>query len=162
LNFFFISGMQPGANRGRPAHRGAHKGIPAPVQSHRPIRVGQRGPTVASAIRRTRFKLIPGLIATQKKIKTQFEQTIASATETPDPLVLIHPQTSDSKELSRSSKKGKKPTWLYLMDSSFFCVRSYNHVPGERKACLRCLTGRWDNLIAHRCKPFPSTRSKPI
>ena len=127
-------------------------------QSSTAVRFGfgpKGGPTVASAIRRMRFKLIPGLIAAQKKIKTQFEQTIASATETPDPLVLIHPQSIGFERTLQIIQKREKPTWLYLMDSSFFCVRSYNHVPGERKACLRCLTGRWDNMIAHRCKPFP-------
>jgi hypothetical protein len=47
------------------------------------------------------------------------------------------------------------PTWLYLMDSSFFCLKSYNHIDGEHSACTRCLGGRWQWAASLGCRPWP-------
>ena len=156
-----ISGIQPGATGvGRLVEelRRQSKQRSAPV-----VRFGfgpYGGLKAISAVRRMRFKLIPRILATQRKIKIQFEQTITEATDAPDPLVLIHPQSIGLARTLQIIRKREKPPWLYLMDSSFFCLRSYNHVPGEKQACLRCLTGKWDNSAAFRCKPFPNQSIK--
>jgi len=75
--------------------------------------------------------------------------------ETDEPLVLIHLQTLGYNWCKRVVEKRSGPTWVYLMDSSFFCIRSYNHIPEERKACLRCLGGDWRHSKELNCPHFP-------
>lgn len=74
-------------------------------------------------------------------------------------VVLVHPQTIGFRRCIELIEARSRPTYLYLMDNSFFCVRSYNYIPGERSACLRCLGGNWSQSSANNCKPFP--RSDP-
>ena len=45
---------------------------------------------------------------------------------------------------------------MYLLDSSFFCIRSYNFVDGERKPCTRCVGGGFEAAEANNCNPFPT------
>ncbi len=70
-------------------------------------------------------------------------------------VLLIHPQTLGFQWCLNFIKKSKRPVWLFLADSSFFCVRSYNYIPGEKTACTRCLGGNFDNVETNKCKPFP-------
>lgn len=70
-------------------------------------------------------------------------------------LTLIHPQTLGFKTVLRLLSARSTPAELLLMDSSFFCVRSYNYLPGERGPCLRCLGGRTEEGRALGCTPFP-------
>ena len=42
------------------------------------------------------------------------------------------------------------------MDCGFFCLRSYNHLPGENKPCFKCLGGKWEEAAMYNCKPFPT------
>jgi hypothetical protein len=67
----------------------------------------------------------------------------------------VHPQTIGFRTVLRLLAARSKGTELLLMDSSFFCVKSYNHVPGERGPCLRCLGGRTEEGRALGCRPFP-------
>lgn len=71
------------------------------------------------------------------------------------PVVLIHPQSLGFGWCLRFIEKSHNPVWIYLMDSSFFCVRSYNYIPDEDSACIRCLGGHFDNQITHSCRPEP-------
>jgi hypothetical protein len=71
------------------------------------------------------------------------------------PLVLIQPQTLGIAWCEKLLERRRLPTWLYLMDSSFFCVRSYNHIDGEHAACTRCIGGRWQWAAQLGCGPWP-------
>ena len=72
-----------------------------------------------------------------------------------DPLLLIQPQTLGVNWCEKLLASRRLPTWLYLMDSSFFCVKSYNHIAGEHSACTRCLGGRWQWAANLGCQPWP-------
>jgi hypothetical protein len=72
-----------------------------------------------------------------------------------DPLVLIQPQTLGVGWCEKLIASRRLPVWLYLMDSSFFCVKSYNHIAGEHSACTRCLGGRWQWAASLGCQPWP-------
>lgn len=72
-----------------------------------------------------------------------------------EPLVLIQPQTLGVSWCEKLIASRRLPVWLYLMDSSFFCLRSYNHIEGEHSACTRCLGGRWQWAASLGCQPWP-------
>jgi hypothetical protein len=72
-----------------------------------------------------------------------------------DPLVLIQPQTLGVGWCDKLIASRRLPVWLYLMDSSFFCLMSYNHIAGEHSACTRCLGGRWQWAASLGCQPWP-------
>lgn len=72
-------------------------------------------------------------------------------------IVFLHPQTAGYwiffylTFLNRVS--------LYVMDNSFFCIRSYNTHPLNRGECLECLS----NISPHPlCAPFPEKIPKKI
>ncbi len=69
--------------------------------------------------------------------------------------VLIHHQTLGAKWCMEFIERRRHPTWLCLMDSGFFCLRSYNYIPGEEGSCLRCVGGEFGNAEKYSCKPFP-------
>ena len=70
-------------------------------------------------------------------------------------VVLIHFQEIGSRWCAFFLKYRKKHTWIYILDASFFCVRSYNHLPGEIGECLRCIGGEFEMGKRNGCKPFP-------
>lgn len=70
-------------------------------------------------------------------------------------LVFIHPSSYGYRRFLALVERRERPTWLYVMDGSWFCVRSYNHVDGERGACVRCLGGDFDAAARMGCRPFP-------
>jgi hypothetical protein len=72
-----------------------------------------------------------------------------------EPLVLIQPQTLGVSWCEKLIASRRLPVWLYLMDSSFFCLKSYNHIEGEHSACTRCLGGRWQWAASLGCRPWP-------
>ena len=76
-------------------------------------------------------------------------------------VVLIHPQMLGSNWCRRLIETRRHPTWLYLMDSGYFCARSYNHVAGEHGSCLRCLGGDWANASQFGCHKRPPTKVLP-
>jgi hypothetical protein len=41
------------------------------------------------------------------------------------------------------------------MDNSFFCIRSYNFIPGSDFPCLECLKFGAERANFHECLPFP-------
>ncbi len=81
---------------------------------------------------------------------------------TDEPVLLIHLQTLGYSWCRRFMEKRTGPTWLYLMDCGYFCVRSYNHIPGEQGACLRCLGGQWQHAKEHNCPPIPFTNFRAL
>ena len=70
-------------------------------------------------------------------------------------ILLIHPQTLGFKWCTNLIQKSKDPVWLFLADSSFFCIRSYNYIPGENEPCTRCLGGNFKSFKKNNCKPYP-------
>lgn len=76
-------------------------------------------------------------------------------------VVLVSPPTLGLKWCKDFISKRKKVTWIYVIDAGFFCIRSANHVPGENRACLRCLGGRWHHSEKYNCKPFPGKHKGP-
>lgn len=72
-----------------------------------------------------------------------------------DHLVLIHFQEIGSRYCGLLIEGRTERVWVYVLDASFFCVRSYNHLPGEKTECLRCCGGEFKNAITNNCDPFP-------
>lgn len=71
-------------------------------------------------------------------------------------LLIMHPQTLGFKLTSRLISKWKSgKVYFYVLDSSYFCVRSYNYVPDEGTPCTRCLGGDFAQRDQQQCKPFP-------
>lgn len=66
-------------------------------------------------------------------------------------VIYIHPQITGFDLLFRILRKNR--VFIYLMDNSFFCIRSYNFHPTRRKECLDCL-GLIENADV-ACTPFP-------
>ena len=51
-------------------------------------------------------------------------------------ILLLHPQTIGFKLFFKINKRNK--IYYYIMDNSFFCVRSYNVHPVLGNECLQC------------------------
>ncbi|WP_188261108.1 glycosyltransferase [Azospirillum tabaci] len=71
------------------------------------------------------------------------------------PVLLFHPQLIGFARTLSVIERSARPPLLYLLDSSFFCVRSYNHRTGETGACTACLGGATEWAEANGCLPFP-------
>lgn len=71
------------------------------------------------------------------------------------PLLILHPQNLGYKLAWKLLSNRKSPASLFMLDSSFFCVASYNHLFGSHSACLLCCSK--DASVGKRqgCKPFP-------
>jgi len=70
-------------------------------------------------------------------------------------VILIHPQTIKYKYFFRLIENNLKVK-IYVMDNSFFCIKSYNILNGEE--CVKCL-GSFDEIDC-ACKPFPVRYTK--
>lgn len=71
-------------------------------------------------------------------------------------LLVMHPQTLGFRrtiQLIRRFKPGN--VYIYVLDSSYFCVRSYNYIPHETAPCLRCLGGSFEKQVEQGCVPSP-------
>jgi hypothetical protein len=79
-----------------------------------------------------------------------------------DHVVLLHPQTLGFRWCMEFLLHRKKRTWIYVLDASFFCIRSYNHIPGESSACLRCLKGKFDWALRLQCPVFPTKQDDAL
>lgn len=77
-------------------------------------------------------------------------------------VVLIHFQEIGIHWCSEFLRRRTRPTWIYILDASYFCIRSYNHIPGESDACLRCLGGHYEHARKQGCKPFPIATPEPL
>lgn len=70
-------------------------------------------------------------------------------------LILLHPQNLGYRLTLRLIESRSSPPLIYLLDSSFFCIASYNHLRGEHRPCLRCLEHGFDEVKNNSCLPFP-------
>ena len=70
-------------------------------------------------------------------------------------IVIVHPQTVGYKMLFKLIRYNTIS--MYVMDCSFFCVRSYNTHPISNRECLDCI----GKINPHtQCRPFPNPISK--
>jgi len=70
-------------------------------------------------------------------------------------MILLHPQNLGYDLALRLLGSRRRTPLVYLLDSSFFCVSSYNHLAGGSGACLRCLELGYGQVAANGCRPFP-------
>lgn len=70
-------------------------------------------------------------------------------------LILLHPQNLGYRLTLGLIESRKNEALIYLLDSSFFCVASYNHIQGEDGACVRCIEAGFCAQEIRGCKPFP-------
>ena len=71
-------------------------------------------------------------------------------------LLIMHPQTLGfalTRWLIWRWPAGK--IYLYVLNSSYFCIRSYNYIPNETGPCLRCQGGAFEQREVMGCQPFP-------
>lgn len=73
-------------------------------------------------------------------------------------LLVLHPQEIGTRWLDRlivrRAKLGRA-TEIFVLDASFYCIRSYNHLDGEDVPCLRCLRSGPAEAQRFGCQPFP-------
>lgn len=72
-------------------------------------------------------------------------------------VIVIHPQLLGFSNLFKLMDNGNN-VFLYIVDNSFFCIKSYNHKKGQLKACFDCLSGNFNNCVS--CYPFPAPYDK--
>jgi len=68
-------------------------------------------------------------------------------------IIFIHPQTIGFKNIFKVINDNN--CFIYIMDCSFFCVKSYNHIEGTFNPCLLCLGGNYEFAKSNNCKPSP-------
>jgi hypothetical protein len=71
-------------------------------------------------------------------------------------VVFLHPQTAGYGLLYWLVKNNNVS--IYLMDNSFFCIRSYNYHPDRKRECLDCLGVVNNDLL--ECEVFPGKNRK--
>ena len=70
--------------------------------------------------------------------RASFAGRVRRATRSAETVVLLHPQTIGFRTFA-AVVESRPVTWMYVLDSFTFCVRSYNCLVGEATPCLRCL-----------------------
>lgn len=89
-----------------------------------------------------------------------FRLGLAQMRRQPDmPSLILHPQTLGFARTLELIEERKVPPAIFLLDSSYFCVASYNYLSDENRACLRCLAGHEDEARKLGCAPFPKPDS---
>lgn len=74
-------------------------------------------------------------------------------------IIIIHPQSIgyyNLKLIFKNSEINRNlEVVLYLMDNSFFCVKSYNYLNKKEISCLACVENK-QKAILNNCRPFPN------
>ena len=70
-------------------------------------------------------------------------------------IVFLHPQFIGMQRTIRFIRNSPANIYLYILDNSYFCIRSYNHLPGTSKPCLECVGGNLYSQQVNNCKPHP-------
>lgn len=112
---------------------------------------------VADAVRRRRWAAAARALVVHAGRRVRQRMLAAgSALRSSESVILLHPQSIGGHWCLNVIRRRSHPTWIYLLDSSFFCIRSYNHLATEHDACTRCLGGTWSAVEDHRCRPYPA------
>lgn len=82
-----------------------------------------------------------------------FPWMVRRASRNAGEVVIFHPQTLGL-PLFRQIVEARARSWIYVLDSSPFCVRSYNCLPAESAPCLRCLGNDGSAARLHGCENF--------
>lgn len=91
--------------------------------------------------------------------RAMFPWLVRRAAKKGGEVLVFHPQTLGA-SIFQSIMDSRESVWLYVLDASPFCVRSYNCLPAESSPCLRCLGNDGRAAQTHGCKdPF---RAGPI
>lgn len=87
-----------------------------------------------------------------RRLQREWKQSLASEQLLDEEsVVLIHPRTLGHKWCGELIQRRRHPTWFYLVDTSYFCARSYNYIEGNGEACLHCLGGQWQHAARLNC-----------
>jgi len=68
-------------------------------------------------------------------------------------IIIVHPQSIGYERVQKLIEKNSVS--IYLMDNSFFCIKSYNHLDSTKKECLLCLDLAYENAVKQGCLSFP-------
>lgn len=66
-------------------------------------------------------------------------------------LVILHPQSLGYSIFENLVKNSRGHAWLYVLDNSFFCLKSYNKIYEENYPCFRCLNLKTDSAKQFNC-----------
>ena len=71
----------------------------------------------------------------------------------PNPMLIFHPQSLGLRRVVAAVRNRSAPTWLFLLDASPFCRKSYNSIEGEWVPCSRCLGNDGADSERLACQP---------
>lgn len=80
---------------------------------------------------------------------------LSAALRRPDAVVILHPQTLGTRTSLWLLRRFAPESSLLALDSGFFCIKSYNHLPDQYTPCLACLGGNFREAAINNCLPFP-------
>jgi len=86
------------------------------------------------------------------------DETRVISSITSSTVVFFHIQTVGFELIRKITSDTTNETRIYVLDSSFFCMRSYNYHGSTYYECLRCL--QTPTLAHSSCKPFPVDYSR--
>lgn len=79
-----------------------------------------------------------------------------------DEIVIISFAHLNIKLLNKIKLLAKKVV-IYHIDNSFFCVKAYNHLPGNNKPCLKCLDSlNFSSEYSCTPRPFNFSKKQPV
>lgn len=107
-------------------------------------------PSVRQLFRQRHYFRVAQIMALKGLNRAQFYLTTNSIKNSK--VIFLHPQTAGFQTLIKLAQKNE--LFLYVMDNSFFCIRSYNFHPSQKTECLKCITGTEN--IDSECAPFPA------
>ena len=88
--------------------------------------------------------------------KQRYREGFELAKSRENRLLIFHPQSIGYRKVCELVDARDGITNLFLLDSSFFCIKSYNYVEEEYAACLRCLDKDIESQIARTgCVDYP-------
>ncbi|WP_432467989.1 hypothetical protein [Agarivorans sp. Z349TD_8] len=76
-------------------------------------------------------------------------------------VIIVHPQTLGYANFRFLSKNNF--SYLYLLDSWYFCIRSYNYIEGNKEClkCIECTASDRSKVISKiGCRSFPTAMSR--
>ncbi|MFC5285207.1 hypothetical protein [Pedobacter alpinus] len=68
-------------------------------------------------------------------------------------IIILHPQTIGFKTVMRLIDRNN--VTIYIMDNSFFCIKSYNYNEILKSSCVLCLNMEYRNSEKYNCTPYP-------
>ena len=143
---YLISGIGPGDDG-----VGRLMKVLVPEAESKGFKVFYKLTNIAKKNTENRFRRIKNLIDEVNILIREISLNLNISLASNAKILIIHPQTVGFYIIFKIAKKNK--LYLYLMDNSFFCIRSYNINPNDNNECLQCIG---NPTKAHReCTPWP-------